>query len=98
LEVVHFETVAVDSTVSSEQAFPIEARLPSFPWTYHGRMIKVRWAIRVRVLPVKGKEFGGEYPFVVRPPWVPAKKADLAEAVEEALEDEENSGDPSSSA
>jgi hypothetical protein len=35
-------------------------KLPNSPLSYEGRIIKLRWCVRVRVFPVRGKEIVGE--------------------------------------
>ena len=37
--------------------------LPSSPLSYDGQIIKVRWCVRVRVFPLRGKEIVGEKRF-----------------------------------
>ena len=37
--------------------------LPNTPLSYDGRIVKVRWCVRVRVFPHRGKEVVGEKPF-----------------------------------
>jgi hypothetical protein len=38
-------------------------RLPNSPLSYDGRIVKVRWCVRVRVFPQRGKELVGEKEF-----------------------------------
>jgi hypothetical protein len=38
-------------------------RLPNSPLSYDGRIVKVRWYVRVRVFPNRGKELVGEKQF-----------------------------------
>jgi hypothetical protein len=42
---------------------PFSTRLPPSPLTYDGRIVKIRWCVRVRVFPVHGKEIVGEKVF-----------------------------------
>ena len=40
-----------------------EARLPRSPLSYEGVILKIRWAIRVRVFMRSGKDFHFDFPF-----------------------------------
>lgn len=39
--------------------------LPPSPMSYDGAILKIRWCVRVRVFPRRGKELLGELPFVL---------------------------------
>ena len=53
------------------EAQPIDPRrperfsttLPNSPLSYEGQIVKVRWCVRVRVFPLRGKEIVGEKRF-----------------------------------
>ncbi len=42
---------------------PFSSRLPNSPLSYEGRIVKVRWCVRVRVIPHRGRELVGDKPF-----------------------------------
>jgi len=63
-----FHHVAVENgTLDSDRAFPFETQLPYGPWTYDGKIIKIRWAVRVCITPQSGKAFGAEERFQMLP-------------------------------
>lgn len=37
--------------------------LPASPLSYEGRIVKIRWCVRVRVFPARGKEVAADAPF-----------------------------------
>ena len=41
--------------------------LPNSPMSYDGRIVKIRWLVRVRLFLRKGREFTDEHPFVLGP-------------------------------
>jgi hypothetical protein len=42
---------------------PFSTILPNSPLSYDGQIIKLRWCVRVRAFPHRGKEIVGEWPF-----------------------------------
>lgn len=54
-------------SLDAGRAFPFELQLPAGPWTYDGRIVKIRWAVRVFVTPEKGPPFAAEERFQLRP-------------------------------
>jgi hypothetical protein len=52
-----------DRPVDPQQPERFSTTLPNSPLTYDGQIVKVRWCIRVRVFPYRGKEILGEKRF-----------------------------------
>ncbi|MCZ7648656.1 MAG: hypothetical protein M5U26_25925 [Planctomycetota bacterium] len=75
---VHGSQASVeDGTLDAGRAFPFEVALPDEPWTYDGRLVKIRWAVRVNVTPRQGQEFAADASFQLRPKgWAPKPQAD----------------------
>lgn len=72
-EGVIFHQVSIEnSELDAGRAFPFEVRMPPAPWTYDGRIVKIRWAARVYITPQSGKTFCAEERFQVRPKTDPA--------------------------
>lgn len=71
------QTLAENEELDSQRAFPLEIPMPDSPWTYDGKLIKIRWVVRVRVKPQGESETAGEKPFDLLPPGrVPMKDDD----------------------
>lgn len=66
--VVWHQTLAENEELDSQRAFPLEIPMPEGPWTYDGKLIKIRWVVRVRVKPQGESEIAGEKPFSLLPP------------------------------
>lgn len=66
--VVWNQILAENEELDSQRAFPLEIPMPEGPWTYDGKLIKIRWVIRVRVKPQGESETAGEKPFDLLPP------------------------------
>jgi len=63
-----FHQVAVENAaLDAGRAFPFETPLPPGPWTYDGKYVKIRWAVRVFITPQSGKAFGAEERFQLLP-------------------------------
>lgn len=64
---IFFQRLQADKGFDARSPIPFQAELPHMPWSYDGRLIKIRWAVRVRVFLQGGKETGGELKFILRP-------------------------------
>ena len=64
---VHDEDVAVGTRLDLGNSFSFSARLPMEPWSYDGQIIKICWAVRVILHPVKGKARRFEERFRLEP-------------------------------
>jgi hypothetical protein len=49
--------------IDPRQPEPLRTTLPNSPLSYEGQIIKLRWCVRVRVFPDRGKELVGEKRF-----------------------------------
>ncbi|MBI3827988.1 MAG: hypothetical protein HY291_00630 [Planctomycetes bacterium] len=65
--VIHFETVAENQELDARRAFAFSVPLPDAPWSYDGKIVKILWAVRVRVFPVSGAEIATEEGFRLIP-------------------------------
>ena len=54
---------ADDRPVDPQQPERFSTTLPNSPLSYEGQIVKVRWCVRVRVFPYRGKEIVGEKGF-----------------------------------
>jgi hypothetical protein len=70
--VVFHQTVAENRQLDAQDAFPFEVKMPDSPWSYDGKILKIRWAVRVRLQPDHGKEIAGEQRFFLLPEGVDA--------------------------
>lgn len=65
LHVHHFHRLAENRIrrlgLADEQSF--ECDLPATPLSYHGRLIRVMWCIRLRLFLISGREIVAEQPF-----------------------------------
>lgn len=52
-----------DRPVDPQQPEQFSTTLPNSPLSYDGQIVKVRWCVRVRVFPYRGKEIIGEKAF-----------------------------------
>lgn len=59
---------------------PFQTRLPVSPLSYEGRIIKLRWCVRVRIFPMEGRDLVTEEPIQLGSV-PPARVAVAAEAV-----------------
>jgi hypothetical protein len=50
-------------SIDPEQPEPFRTTLPNSPLSYEGKIIALRWCVRVRVFPYRGKEVVGEKMF-----------------------------------
>jgi hypothetical protein len=53
----------VDQPLDPQQPERFTTTLPNSPLSYEGRIVKVRWCVRVRVFPCRGREIVGEKGF-----------------------------------
>ena len=51
---------AADPPLDPRRPEPFSTTLPNSPLSYAGQIIKVRWCVRVRVFPLRGREIVGE--------------------------------------
>lgn len=65
--VIHFATVAENEEIDARRAFTFSVTLPEAPWSYDGKIVKILWAVRVRVFPKNGKEISTEEGFRLLP-------------------------------
>ncbi len=65
--VVWHQTFAENEILDSQRAFPFEAEMPEKPWSYSGKLIKIKWVVRVRIFPENGEEVAAELPFKALP-------------------------------
>ena len=65
LAVHHFVRQTTDAGVVVDLRRPqrLRATLPSSPLSYDGVIVKVRWCVRVRLFPARGRELVAEIPF-----------------------------------
>lgn len=67
LHVHHFHRLTEqqlrDTGLADEQS--IKCRLPVTPLSYHGKLITIRWSLRLRLFLVGGREILAEHPFYV---------------------------------
>ena len=65
LHVHHFHRIGESQLrrtgLADQQA--IQCQLPVTPLSYHGRLIRLQWCIRLRIFMVSGKEIVAEQPF-----------------------------------
>jgi hypothetical protein len=54
---------ADDRPVDPQQPERFSTTLPNSPLSYDGQIVKIRWCVRVRVFPYRGKEIVGEKKF-----------------------------------
>jgi hypothetical protein len=55
--------VADGRPIEPDQPQPFHTVLPNSPLSYEGQIIKLRWCVRVRAFPNRGKEIVGERTF-----------------------------------
>ena len=65
LGVVHFQTLAEDAAVLGTHSYRFELMLPVLPLTYHGKLVKIHWTVRVRVQHATGEDAVLDQPFIV---------------------------------
>lgn len=65
--VIHCQSFAEDGMLDAQTAFPFSVVLPDAPWSYDGKIVKIRWAVRVRIYPKEGKEVAAEQNFRLWP-------------------------------
>ena len=67
LDVREFRRISSDELNWLEFSRPqrFETVLPNSPLSYNGSILKIRWCIRVRVFPRRGREIVDELPFVL---------------------------------
>ena len=67
LDVHEFRRISADDLNWNEFCRPnrFAAVLPNSPLTYDGVVLKIRWCVRVRVFPRRGREIVDERPFVL---------------------------------
>jgi hypothetical protein len=65
LGVHFFERVSAEEhpTFDPHQTFRFSTRLPNTPLSYDGRIVKIRWCVRVRVFLPRGETLVHEEPF-----------------------------------
>ncbi|MEM9644028.1 MAG: hypothetical protein AAF989_03450 [Planctomycetota bacterium] len=65
LHVHHFERLDAADIANLNVSLPqsLSCRLPPTPLSYHGRLVSVRWCLRVRLFMTDGKEIVTESPF-----------------------------------
>ncbi|MCA9177933.1 MAG: hypothetical protein KDB14_25895 [Planctomycetales bacterium] len=63
LGVHFFERRTPDSTENVSGPATLTVVLPNTPLSYDGRIVKIRWYVRVRAFPRKGRSFYQEAPF-----------------------------------
>jgi len=57
-----------DLQLGPERVYPFEVTLPQGPWSYHGKLVNIHWAVRVEVRGSADSWVGvGEKEFEVRP-------------------------------
>lgn len=54
---------SVDQPLDLQQPERFSTTLPNSPLSYDGQIVKIRWCVRVRVFPYRGKEYVGEKRF-----------------------------------
>jgi hypothetical protein len=67
LAVIHHLVAAEYLHLDGSRTFPIDVRIPDHPWSYHGNLIKIHWAVRVQVFPESGEDIAVECPFLLLP-------------------------------
>ena len=67
LDVHEFRRIAADEMNWNQfrRSNRFETVLPNSPLSYDGMILKIRWCVRVRVFPKRGREIVGEAPFVL---------------------------------
>ena len=67
LDVREFRRIAADDLNWNEfrRPYRFETVLPNSPLTYDGVILKIRWCVRVRVFPRRGREIVDERTFVL---------------------------------
>lgn len=65
--VVFLDSVAEGQQLDAQQAFPFDVTVPDHPWSYDGKIVKIRWAVRVRLFPEHGSEIAAEQRFHLLP-------------------------------
>jgi hypothetical protein len=65
LGIVHFQLLGEDATVLGTHTYPFEVTLPVVPLTYHGRLVKIHWVVRVRVQHAAAPDTVQDMPFIV---------------------------------
>lgn len=65
LAVHHFMRITPDGATGVDVRKPHRLRtvLPASPLSYEGVIVKVRWCVRVRVFPLRGRELVADAPF-----------------------------------
>lgn len=75
LHVHHFQRWSADQirSLDLQQGQPLACRLPATPLSYRGRLITIRWSVRLRLFLEGGKDTVTEQPFhLVTPAMMPA--------------------------
>lgn len=67
LDVHEFRRISIDDLnwTESRRPYRFAAVLPNSPLTYDGVILKIRWCVRVRVFPRRGREIVDERTFVL---------------------------------
>ncbi|QDV64775.1 hypothetical protein [Crateriforma conspicua] len=67
LQVHHFHRIDTAELSAIDLGSPqaLDCRLPATPLSYHGRLLSIRWCLRVRLFMSGGKEIVTEQPFFV---------------------------------
>lgn len=65
--VIHHETCAENTQIDAARAFSFRVTLPEAPWSYDGKIVKIRWVVRVRIKPENGAELAAEERFYLLP-------------------------------
>ena len=66
--VVRLGPLALPPLLDMPTAVRIEARLPDGPWSYAGRLVKIRWAVQVKVELGRKRLLTANAPLVLLPP------------------------------
>lgn len=63
----HFQSLPEEDLgeICDGKAVPMVTTLPSSPLSYEGRLLSIRWCIRLRLYLKDGREFNAERPFSV---------------------------------
>lgn len=67
LAVHHFQRIEPDEAggIDYRQPYRFEVVLPPSPLSYEGLIVKLRWCVRVRLFPARGREVTAEEPIVL---------------------------------
>tara|TARA_R110002049_G_scaffold2750_4_gene21883 strand:- start:23526 stop:24047 length:522 start_codon:yes stop_codon:yes gene_type:complete len=99
LHVHHFHRISesqIRRTGLADQQ-SIQCQLPRTPLSYHGRLIRLQWCIRLRLFMASGKEIVAEQPFYLvagsRKQCSPLKETKLASPTIQAADDAQPVGE-----